>query len=129
MDATYSIELARARYENNCYSVKGHYTTVSKRLEALRRHISVWQSLDWVETRTSMPYTPFGTLEGGVYAYGDEFSLSFIQLPSTLRGTNIRTWSHDDIGVLINYFTMDPERDLLVLIGPVYVFHSARLEP
>ncbi|KAJ1310913.1 hypothetical protein OPQ81_009426 [Rhizoctonia solani] len=59
----------------------------------------------------------------GVYARGSSLlgvsrtcGLDLYQLPSVIKGTQWRQWSHPDLGVEIDDFIIEPDYDLLVLL-------------
>ena len=64
-------------------------------------------------------------LAGGVLAHGLPSEdvprgLAFVELPSVALNMPGRTWQHNDLGVPIRDFTMDPSQDLIVVIGKTY---------
>ncbi|KIJ23282.1 hypothetical protein M422DRAFT_72597 [Sphaerobolus stellatus SS14] len=97
--------------------------TVAARLEELKIVEYNWHHLQFRMQRSipSLESTLY-ELVGGVAGFGGPENklyvrgLTFIELPSAVRGTTERIWKHADLGINIRDFTMAPIYDLLVLV-------------
>jgi hypothetical protein len=97
------------------------FSSSAARLEVLEKHLTRWKYMDWDEEGIMIPNQDCGALVGGVYAVGVEESILCFELPSRVRQTPLRSWTHEntfDVQSLI----LDPGQDLLVLMQ-AYVFH------
>lgn len=97
--------------------------TVKDRLELLYRFEKNWTTLDFVSNHQFDKRNSYAwELVQGVLAFGfgrtrnHPCGIDFTELPSSIRGTTGRTWRHDDLGVNIRDFTIDPGQDLAVII-------------
>lgn len=81
----------------------------------LRAHQAAWKSLSWTEEETIPIVQGYSwELFGGVLAQAeDPTSISFVRLPSKLRGLKKEEWSLQDLDEFQD-FAMDPAHDLLV---------------
>lgn len=127
----YQFELVEYGY-SDIISRNGVGPPLHVRRERLKTHQENWQNLRWTETRTSAVHGTRRQLTGGVYAVqGTPRSLSFIQLPSAIRGVeNSRTWDFIDLGMETMDFCLDVEQDLLLLIkdlNPMCVLSPLRI--
>ena len=97
--------------------------TTAERLRELRTVENNWDHLEFRMERT-FPKIESRLYEmiGGFAAFGGPGhntqvrGLTFIELPSAIRGTTERSWEINDLGINIRDFTMEPLNDLLVLI-------------
>lgn len=112
----YRLQLGVAGYEDGPHIPGEARRTVPQRLELFERHLKSWKTLDWVESRVSLPDGWLYELSGGVYGSGGGRTLSFAQLPSRLRSLEARVWTYQDIGVEVKDFIHDPARDILVIL-------------
>ena len=93
---------------------------VAARLEKLRAHQAAWKSLKWSqESVIVLPnYVVFENF-GGVFAVGIGTytdGIRFIQLPSVLRGIDMRDWSIQNLDFHIGDFCMDPAADIVAVL-------------
>lgn len=101
--------------------------TSASRIETLEKFIVRWQTLDWVESRVTVPAGPWHELAGGTYAASHGNSISTVELPSRIQESSSRTWCLEDVGFHVHDFTMDPQQDLLILIeAETYAILSMR---
>lgn len=84
-------------------------------MKLLQEHIDRWHTLDWVETRIPLPHGHLYEFSTGVYCIATQDSLTALELPSLVRGTGPRQWTHRSFGFELIDFTFDPAQDLLVL--------------
>ena len=96
--------------------------STAERFAQLKTTEQGWDNLRFRQRhRARLPPSNIWELFGGVLAHGVltpiARGLSFIQLPSAVRGTDSHTWQHRDLGVDIRDFTIDPAQDLAVLIA------------
>ncbi|KAH8102076.1 hypothetical protein BXZ70DRAFT_1016170, partial [Cristinia sonorae] len=111
----YKLELAINGMEDGPPSP----VTTAERLHILRQHRTAWDSMSHtsVQNIPSIRGYPWD-FYGGVLARGTSTrGISFIQLPSLLKGIPQRTWEFLELGVEIQDFHIDPAQDLLVIIG------------
>lgn len=116
MDLQYDLELAIAGVVD-----AGSRFSIAERLSELRTIEHGWANLHFRQRhRVPLPPGTLWELFGGVLAHGliphMTRGLSFIQLPSVTRGSLEKIWAHQDLGVQIRDFGMDPAQDLLMLI-------------
>lgn len=115
----YHIELAVASMED-CGTASR--LTIADRLAELKAVEESWGNLRF-RRRRLIPMGPSNLWElfGGVFAHGVTGGLmgglSFIELPSAIRGTDGRAWEVLNMGVHIRDFAIDPAQDLVVLIA------------
>ncbi|KAF9511206.1 hypothetical protein BS47DRAFT_1199696 [Hydnum rufescens UP504] len=119
----YRVRLALCGYVDGPQSLDGSFSTTASRLEALEAHINRWRHLDWVESRITLPQRPEHNsrrpehlLAGGMFFDCDSDVLTCIELPSVVRGSPGRIWSHTDFDFRVHSFVADPGQDLLVLV-------------
>lgn len=103
--------------------------TVKDRLDLLHRFEKNWTTLDFVSNHKFVKRNSYTwELVQGVLAFGfgrtwnHPCGIDFTELPSSIRGTTGRTWRHDDLGVNIRDFTIDPGQDLVVIIERPIMF-------
>ncbi|KAF8519135.1 hypothetical protein BU17DRAFT_90336 [Hysterangium stoloniferum] len=103
----------------------GSSLSIAERLEQLETIERNWATLTF-RLKVGIP-KPVGRniweLFGGVFTLGTSGGrgLSYTELPSLTRRTPTCTWKHDDLGLDIRDFGIDPSQDLVVLIEvPVY---------
>jgi hypothetical protein len=91
----------------------------AQRLEKLREYQTAWRDLRISSKETvSMLRGQVWELYGGVFAQGlpTHRGIRFWQLPGEIRGVEKKEWEHEDLGLNIRDFGMDPAQDLLVLL-------------
>lgn len=90
----------------------------AQRLEKLRKYQDAWRTLRMSrKDEVKMLSGQVWELYGGVFAQGrGSRAIKFWQLPSVIRGVKEEEWEHDDLGINIRDFGMDPSQDLLVMI-------------
>lgn len=98
--------------------------TTRERFDLLERFEKNWATLNFI-SNYEMTKRNSGIrweLVHGVLAFqfggtpSQARGLDFTELPSNIRGTPGRTWRHEDVGISIRDFTVDPFQDLLVII-------------
>jgi hypothetical protein len=99
-------------------------SNMAARLKKLRAHQDAWNSLRWSqESVIVLPdYTVFENF-GGVFAVGigeNTDGIRFIQLPSVLRGIEMRDWSIQNLRCRISDFCMDPAADIVAVLDNRY---------
>ncbi|KAF8512139.1 hypothetical protein BU17DRAFT_54214 [Hysterangium stoloniferum] len=98
----------------------GSSLSIAERLEQLETIERNWATLTF-RLKVGIP-KPVGRniweLFGGVFTLGTSGGrgLSYTELPSLTRRTLTCTWKHDDLGLDIRDFGIDPSQDLVVLI-------------
>ena len=103
-------------YERHQVAQNRSSLTSATLLRTLQDHVHAWQNLKWLETRISIPRGFTYELSHGVYGIGSERSLTFIELPSRVRGTELHTWELKETAFDVKDFTMDPTQNLLALL-------------
>ncbi|KAH9950441.1 hypothetical protein B0H21DRAFT_535054, partial [Amylocystis lapponica] len=91
---------------------------IAERRAKLRSHQDAWGNCQFSASQ-SIPMLQGGVWElcGGVLAQsGNPTSLTFMQLPSKIRGIQGKEWTIEDVGFVIRDFTMDPAQNLLVMV-------------
>ncbi|KAF8526809.1 hypothetical protein JB92DRAFT_2870066 [Gautieria morchelliformis] len=113
----YRLELGVAGLEEGGTDCR---LSIAERLARLRTLERGWANLYYRRYFTAtLPHNPTWKLRGGVLARGFTNMpsvLSFIQLPSAVRGTSVHTW-HSDMKVNMIQFSIDPAQDLVVLVA------------
>ena len=103
---------------------------VSQRLNLLREHQKAWDNFDFTsELFVDLEQDCFFTcqeIQGGVLSQkATDRSITFIQIPSKIRGISHKKWSVENLDFEFTAYTFDPSQDLLVLFEPVsyaYIF-------
>ncbi|THH13361.1 hypothetical protein EW146_g6840 [Bondarzewia mesenterica] len=114
----YAVGLAAARSHDGPAS---HHST-AERLQTLREHQIAWRKLEWKEHAIfPMAVGNVWELYGGVFVQSNNHSktLYFKQLPSVLRGIDMRDWDLT-FEFRIRDFGIDPAQDLLIVIQESY---------
>ncbi len=112
----YELELAWYGYVDGPPTLSGPYVTKAARFQAFRRYMKAWNNLSWEEIRVLIPPSTSYEIDGGVYASSDGNSLWCMELPSSVRGTKLKKWTHSNIGFVVADFTFHPKQDLLIAI-------------
>jgi hypothetical protein len=81
----------------------------------LHKHIDRWQTLDWEESHEDLHNGDLYEFTAGVYCLATSDKLTVVELPSRVRGTELRKWTLNDFGFDLVDFSFDPAQDLLVL--------------
>lgn len=115
-------------YIDGPIGTKGSPLSPSARLSLLQEHIDRWHTLDWTETRIHLPRGHLYEFSTGVYCLATNNTLTALELPSRVRGTEARQWTHDDFGFELIDFAFDPSQDLLVLVE-LYVLEVIQFSP
>lgn len=94
---------------------------VVERLRTLKEHGDDWGKLRFTQDEIVDMNTPANCvweLQGGVLTQArDERTLVFTQIPSQLRHIQKRTWTLDNLDVVVADYCIDPSQDLLVIAG------------
>ncbi|KAF8524159.1 hypothetical protein JB92DRAFT_2881353 [Gautieria morchelliformis] len=114
----YRLELAVAGLEDGGTECR---LSIAERLAQLRTIEQGWAKLCFRQkTTVDLPQCHTWRLRGGVLAhdYAPEMPsvLSFVQLPSAIRGTPVHIWQID-MEVIMQQFAIDPPQDLVVLVA------------
>ncbi|KAF8510527.1 hypothetical protein JB92DRAFT_2939190 [Gautieria morchelliformis] len=114
----YRLELAVAGLEDGGTECR---LSIHERLAGLKTIEQGWAKLCFRQKITvTLPRSPKWKLRGGVLAQDlapEKASvMSFIQLPSAVRGTPVHTWQ-SDMEVNMRKFAIDPAQDLVVLVA------------
>jgi hypothetical protein len=113
----YTIKLALAGYEDGRRIGTGRLSTTAVRIERLQEHIDAWNHLNWTpESRVIVPFTSALQLAGGVFATFSGETITFVELPSRIRGTPTHKWSYE-VGFEPKDIGIDPSQDLLILVA------------
>lgn len=108
----YLIQLGMHGYKDGYENGEG----IIQRQKQFEQFVDRWKYLDWVESRIKVPRFSSHALAGGIFATSYKSSITFVELPSNLRQSPLRTWSHTNIDFPVENFFMDPGQDLLVFI-------------
>ena len=120
----YAINLERNGYQDGPWTNEGPWKSTAARMDALHKHVHAWDNLDWKFTTITVPNGDVYELANGVYAQGNDRSVTCVELPSRIRGiAESRTWVHEDVGFVPRDLIIDPTQDLLVLLVE-YVFSN-----
>jgi len=91
------------------------------RLQELQRHVDAWNILDWVESRASVPVSPWGRnpkgLCEGIYTIVTDTEVTCIRLPSHARGVPLHIWKLGNPEFLVSDAEISPCNDLLVVLS------------
>lgn len=97
--------------------------SIRERLELLKSRELSWRSLQPIITTVQLkkrnddgPMFRSSLLVDGVYAYNTHSRIEFIQTPSAQNNNGLRRWSHSILDMNLLNFTIDPSRDLLILL-------------
>jgi hypothetical protein len=97
------------------------------KLETLREHHRRWGFISDAKVKNyplqaDTVHSSIYEFYGGTYARGSSPNsngarrLDLYQLPSVNKGTEYRHWTHEDLGVDAQDFSMEPDFDLLVML-------------
>lgn len=89
---------------------------VATKLERLQEHIERWDRLDWKDTRLEIPKFRISNYAGGVLVTAGDHVITCVELPSLVRRTEARVWSHTNPDFPIFEVAIDPSQDMLVLL-------------
>jgi hypothetical protein len=91
-----------------------------QRLVILKKHQEAWSRLAWKEEPSVSTFNGnYWELLGGVLALSKDApgrTLTVRRLPSVLRGIKGVEWTIEDMGFIVEDFTVDASQDLLVAI-------------
>lgn len=112
----YAIELQAAGYVDGSRS----NLTIFQRLESLRNHNNGWNRLIWSRSDSykinlGPHHSTLYDLFGGVLARGTQTEITFVQLPSSIRGTDARQFSYA-FEFPLSDISIDPDQDLMILV-------------
>lgn len=111
----YALKLAQCSYRDGPNNPESNSFPAAVKLTQLQEHIDRWHNLDWTETRIRMPHGHLYEFTAGVYCLATHDSLTALELPSRVRGTEARMWTVRDFGFDLADFSFNPIQDLLVL--------------
>lgn len=109
----YAIQLGKHGYRD--VDENGGGSIISKR-EQFDQFINRRIKLDWVESSMIIPSFSSHALAGGIFAVSDKQTITFVELPSRLIQSPLRTWTQMYTDFQVADFFMDPGQDLLVLV-------------
>jgi hypothetical protein len=115
----YHLELGRSGMEDGPLS----RLSIPERRERLQEHISAWACLRWSSWvhLLSIPHDAYvvDIAPGGILTLMSrrEGKITFIQLPSILRGISMRQWEHC-FPFVPRVCALDPSEDILVVVEP-----------
>jgi hypothetical protein len=115
----YHLELAKSGMEDGSLS----RLSVLERREMLRAHVNAWtcfRASSWVHL-CSIPHDTYimDISQGGILTMmsRSEGKITFVQLPSTLRGISMRQWDLS-FPFIPRLCALDPSEDILVVTQP-----------